>query len=105
MSDDDGIQLSPQLMNEMRDALMKHDPRCSDDVLAMQYLVAAAGMMLSALNNQKMNKHDALQDLSGFMNHVYDYMEKEKAKTKNKTAAAAAAPPAQDAMGVWKPGM
>ena len=96
MSDEDGIQLSPQLMQEMRDALKKHDAGCSDDVLAMQYLVAAAGMMLSAHDNAQMNKHDALHDLSGFMHHVFDYMEKEKVKR--------APPPPQDAMGVWKPG-
>jgi hypothetical protein len=96
MSDEDGLQLSPQLMQDMRDALKKHDARCSDDMLAMQYLVAAAGMMLSSYDNAGMNKHDALHDLSGFMHHVYDYMEKEKVKR--------AAPPPQDAMGVWKPG-
>lgn len=96
MSDEDGLQLSPQLMQDLRDTLKKHDARCSDDVLSMQYLVAAAGMMLSSYNNPQMNKHDALHDLSGFMHHVYDYMEQEKVKR--------AAPPPQDAMGVWKPG-
>lgn len=96
MSDEDGIQLSPQLMQDMRAALNKHDARCSDDMLAMQYLVAAAGMMLSSYDNAGLNKQEALQEMSGFMQHVFDYMEKEKAKR--------AAPPAAGAMGVWKPG-
>ncbi len=91
---DDGIQLSPQLMEELRSALKKQDPRTTDDVMAMQYLVAAAGMMLSEANNPQMNKKDALEDLAGFMNHVFEYMEGQKPQV---------APPAQDAFGVWKP--
>lgn len=90
---DDGIQLSPQLMEELREALKKQDPRTSDDVMAMQYLVAAAGMMLSDVNNPQMNKADALNDLAGFMKHVFEYMEDQKPQM----------PPQQDAFGVWKP--
>ncbi len=91
---DDGIQLSPQLMKDLRDVLNKQDPRTSDDVMAMQYLVAAAGMTLSDINNAQMNKGEALEDLAGFMKHVFDYMESQKPQM---------APPAQDAFGVWKP--
>ena len=90
---DDGIQLSPQLMDELRQALAKQDPRTANDVLAMQYLVAAAGMMLSDYENPQMNKENALQDLSGFMKHVFDYMEQQKDMQ----------PPPQEAFGVWKP--
>lgn len=90
---DDGIQLSPQLMEELRDALKKQDSRTTDDILAMQYLVAAAGMMLSELNDAGMDKQNALNDLSGFMKHVFDYMEAQKPQI----------PPPQDAFGVWKP--
>ncbi len=93
MSDEEGIQLSPQLMQELRDAMLKQDPRTSNDVLAMQYLVAAAGMMLSDLNDPTMNKQNALNDLAGFMKHVFDYMESQKPQM----------PPQQDAFGVWKP--
>ena len=91
---DEGIQLSPQLMTDLREAMVKQDPRTKDDVLAMQYLVAAAGMMLSEYNNPQMNKQNALQDLSGFMKHVFDYMEAQKPQM---------APPPQEAFGVWKP--
>ncbi len=91
---DDGIQLSPELMKELRDAMLKQDSRTSDDVLAMQYLVAAVGMMLSDLNNPQMNKQNALNDLAGFMKHVFDYMESQKQPV---------APPQQEAFGVWKP--
>ncbi len=91
---DDGIQLSPQLMDDLREALQKQDPRTTDDVMAMQYLVAAAGMTLSNIESPQMNKKEALEDLAGFMNHVFDYMEDQKPKI---------APPAQDAFGVWKP--
>ncbi|MCW9012844.1 MAG: hypothetical protein OQL06_03605 [Gammaproteobacteria bacterium] len=91
---DDGIQLSPQLMDDLREAMMKQDPRSKDDVLAMQYLVAAAGMLLSNYANPQMDKQNALGDLSGFMKHVFEYMESQKPQV---------APPAQDAFGVWKP--
>jgi len=90
---DDGIQLSPQLMDDLRAAMVKQDSRTSDDVLAMQYLVAAAGMMLSDLNNPQMDKKNALNDLAGFMAHVFEYMEQQKPQM----------PPQQDAFGVWTP--
>lgn len=90
---DDGIQLSPQLMDELREALIRQDSRTENDVLAMQYLVAAAGMMLSDYENPQMDKQNALNDLSGFMKHVFDYMEQQKAMR----------PPPQEAFGVWKP--
>ncbi|MDH5472313.1 MAG: hypothetical protein OEY61_05600 [Gammaproteobacteria bacterium] len=92
---DDGIQLSPQLMGDLRAALEKQDPRTSDDILAMQYLAAAAGMMLSDFNNPQINKQAALDDICGFMKHVFDYMENEKKRNMP--------PPAQEAFGVWKP--
>jgi len=91
---DDGIQLSPELMAELRAALKKQDPRTDDDVMAMQYLVAAVGMMLSDINNPQLDKKNALNDLGGFMTHVFEYMESQKAPP---------APPVQDAFGVWKP--
>ena len=91
---DDGIQLSPELMADLREALKKQDTRTTDDVLAMQYFVAAAGMMLSDLNNPQMDKKNALNDLAGFMTHVFEYMEAQKPQM---------APPAQDAFGVWTP--
>jgi len=90
---DDGIQLSPQLMQELRNALQQQDPRTADDIMAMQYLVAAVGMMLSDYNNPQVNKPEALDELSGFMKHVFDYMEQQKA----------AQPPKEEAFGVWKP--
>lgn len=90
---DEGIQLSPQLMQDLRSALQQQDPRTADDVMAMQYLVAAVGMMMSDYNNPQMNKTEALQELSGFMQHVFDYMEQQKASR----------PPQQEAFGVWKP--
>jgi hypothetical protein len=92
---DDGIQLSPQLMSDLRAAMHKQDRRTGDDVVAMQYLAAATGMMLSDYNGGQMNKQEVLQDLSGFMAHVFDYMESQKPQQ---------APPQQDVFGVWKPG-
>ena len=91
---DDGIQLSPELMAELRAALKKQDPRSEDDIMAMQYLVAAVGMMLSDINDPQLDKKNALNDLSGFMTHVFEYMMSQKAPVP---------PPAQDAFGVWKP--
>lgn len=93
---DDGIQLSPQLIQDLRLAMEKQDPRTKDDVMAMQYLVAAAGMLLSHHDQPQMNKKEALDDLAGFMKHVFDYMEQQK-------AAMAPPPAAQEAFGVWKP--
>ena len=91
---DDGIQLSPELMVDLRTALKKQDPRTENDIMSMQYLVAAVGMLLSEINDPQLDKKNALNDLSGFMTHVFEYMESQKAPP---------APPAQDAFGVWKP--
>ena len=93
---DDGIQLSPQLMTELREAMERQDPRAKDDVLAMQYLVAAVGMMLSDYNNPEMNKQNALEDLGGFMKHVFDYMEQQKAGQPQQ-------PSSEEAFGTWQP--
>jgi hypothetical protein len=92
---DDGLQLSSELLADLRAVLKKQDQRAEDDIMAMQYLVAAVGMILSSIDNPQLNKKDALKDLSGFMDHVFDYMESQK--------AAFAPPPAQEAFGVWKP--
>lgn len=91
---DDGIQLSPQLMSDLRAAMLKQDPRTDDDVVAMQYLAAATGMLLSDCNNVQMDKKNVLDELAGFMHHVFDYMESQKPQQ---------APPPQEAFGVWKP--
>ena len=93
---DDGIQLSPELMSDLRAALKKQDPRTEDDVMAMQYLVASAGMMLSDVNNPQMDKSQIFDELAGFMKHVFDYMESQKAPIPPPPAA-------QEAFGVWKP--
>lgn len=93
---DDGIQLSPQLMADLRDALKKQDPRTDDDVMAMQYLVASAGMILSSVKKSDMDKSQVLDELSGFMKHVFDHMESQKTPV-------APPPAAQEAFGVWKP--
>ena len=92
---DDGIQLSPELMADLRAALKKQDPRTEDDLMSMQYLVAAVGMLLSEVEDSKMDKKNALEDLAGFMTHVFDYMEAQKPQM--------APPPSQEAFGVWSP--
>ena len=93
---DDGIQLSPELMSDLRAALKKQDPRTEDDVMAMQYLVAATGMTLSDIKNSQMDKSQVFDELAGFMKHVFDYMESQKAPV-------APPPAAQEAFGVWTP--
>lgn len=92
---DDGIQLSPALMSDLRAALKKQDPRTEDDVMAMHYLAASAGMMLSDINNPQMDKSQVFEELAGFMKHVFDYMESQKAPVPPPTT--------QEAFGVWKP--
>ncbi len=89
----DGIQLSPQLMRDLRDAMIKQDPRTHNDVFAMQYLAAAAGLMLSEHDSPRLDKQEVLEDLSGFMRHVFDFMEQQKNRRS----------PPQQAFGVWTP--
>ena len=85
-----GIQLSSELISDLRDTLIKHDPAAENELYFMQYLSAVTGYVL-AHQDQAVDKKSLLGDLTHFMGQVVDQVEQDKK-------------PADDAFGVWKPG-
>jgi hypothetical protein len=89
-----GIQLSGELINVVKDALVKHDAAAEDDLMTMQYLSAIIGYVLAHQTNPALNKRGFLNDLSTFMGQVLDQVESDMKPQQ----------PAQEAFGIWKPG-
>jgi hypothetical protein len=87
------LQLNEDLVNDLHDVLIKHDKLAEDTGVTMQYLAAIMAFMLAHQNMPSDDKHEFLQQLFGFANHVLDDV-----LQKNEPAA-----PADDAFGIWKP--
>ena len=89
-----GIQLSGELINAVKDALVEHDAAAKDDLMTMQYLAAIIGYVLAHQTNPALNKRGFLNDLSTFMGQVLDQVEADMNPQQ----------PSQEAFGIWKPG-
>ncbi len=89
-----GIQLSGELINAVKDALVEHDAAAKDDLMTMQYLSAIIGYVLAHQTNPALNKRGFLNDLSTFMGQVLDQVEADMNPQQ----------PSQEAFGIWKPG-
>lgn len=89
-----GIQLSAQLVADLKDVLVKHDPAAESDLYVMQYLTAVTGFLLAHQDEQMVDKKSLLDDLCTFLGQVTEQVERDMAPQA----------PAQDAFGVWKPG-
>jgi hypothetical protein len=89
-----GIQLSAEMVSELKAVLIKHDPAASDDIMYMQYLTAVTGFVLAHQQNPSEEKQGLLEDLCTFMGQVVAQVERDMAPKK----------PAPDAFGIWKPG-
>jgi hypothetical protein len=89
-----GIQLSGELINAVKDALVKHDAAAEDDLMTMQYLSAIIGYILAHQSNPALNKAGFLNDLSTFMAQVLEQVEADTGPPQ----------PSQEAFGVWRPG-
>lgn len=89
-----GIQLSAELVSELKAVIVKNDPEAENDLLYMQYLTAVAGFLLAHQDGPGMDKKGLLADLSTFMGQVMEQVERDRAPQQ----------PAEDAFGVWKPG-
>jgi len=89
-----GIQLSVQLVSDLKDVLVKHDPAAESDLFVMQYLTAVTGFLVAHQDEQMMDKKALLGDLSTFLGQVAEQVERDMAPQA----------PSEDAFGVWKPG-
>lgn len=86
-----GIQLSSEMISDIKAVVMKNDPAADDDLYFMQYLSAVTGYVLAQQDQPDLDKKGLLGDLSHFMGQVLDQVEQDMK-------------PPEDAFGVWKPG-
>lgn len=86
-----GIQLSDNLIDDIRQVLKQHDNTAADDMVAVQYMAASVGYFMSALPEGQFDKKQVLMQLADFSGQVFDQMEADKK-------------PKEEAFGVWKPG-
>ena len=89
-----GIQLSNELVTEIKSVMEKHDPSTSDDLMFLQYLAAVSGFVLAHQTQPDLDKKDFLGELSAFTAQVVDQVSDDMAPKQ----------PAEDAFGIWKPG-
>ena len=86
-----GIQLSSEMISDIKAVISKHDAAADNDLYFMQYLAAVAGYVLAQTDQPGMDKKALLADLTHFMGQVHDQVEQDMK-------------PAEDAFGLWKPG-
>lgn len=89
-----GIQLSGELIQGVKDVLVKHDAAADNDLMTMQYLSAIIGYVLAHQTNPGLDKRGFLADMNNFMEQVLDQVEADMKPQQ----------PAQQAFGIWKPG-
>jgi hypothetical protein len=89
-----GIQLSVQLVADLKETLIKHDPAAENDLYCMQYLTAVTGFLLAHQTDPAFDKPRLKEDLCTFLGQVTEQVEQDLAPK----------PPADSAFGVWKPG-
>jgi len=86
-----GIQLSSEMISDLKAVITKNDSAADNDLYFMQYLSAVTGYVLAHQDQPGLDKKGMLEDLSHFMGQVLDQVEQDKK-------------PPEDAFGVWKPG-
>lgn len=89
-----GIQLSGELIADVKEVLVKHDASAENDLMTMQYLSAIIGYVLAHQTSPGLDKRGFLGDLAAFAGQVLDQVEADMQPPQT----------AQDAFGIWKPG-
>ena len=86
-----GIQLSSEMISDIKAVISKYDPSADNDLYLMQYLTAVTGYVLAHQDQPGMDRQSLLNDLTHFMGQVLQQVEQDMK-------------PAEDAFGIWKPG-
>ena len=86
-----GIQLSSEMISDIKAAVSKYDSAADNDLYFMQYLTAIIGYVLAHQDQPGLDKPSLLDDLTHFMGQVLQQVEQDMK-------------PAEDAFGIWKPG-
>jgi hypothetical protein len=91
-----GISLSPQLFQEIQQAIVRKEPAAAQDTgLVIQYLGAIAGYMLGSQNMPVAQKEEFLGELNGFIEHVMKDTDQKQQQQQQPAAA--------NAFGIWEP--
>lgn len=90
----DQLELTDQLVESVKAALVQHDPSASDEFITIQYLAALTGYVMAHQDMPAPKREDVMQQLSQFAIHVMKQMEQRSAPP---------APQSGDAFGIWKP--
>lgn len=86
-----GIQLSSEMISDIKSVITKYDPAADNDLYFMQYMTAVTGYVLAQQDQPGIDKNALLGDLTHFMGQVLQQVEQDMK-------------PAEDAFGIWKPG-
>lgn len=86
-----GIQLSSELISDIKNAITRHDPAADNELYFMQYLSAVTGYILAHQDQPGIDKQSLLGDLTHFMGQVVEQVERDMK-------------PPEDAFGIWRPG-
>jgi len=87
-----GIQLSPELVDNLKSVMAKHDPETENDLLFIQYLSAVGGFVLAHQGQPGLDKKAFLDDVRTFTGQVLAQIEEDMQT-----------PQQEEAFGIWKP--
>lgn len=88
-----GIQLSDQLVTDLKSVMEKHDPSTDDDLMFLQYLSAVSGYVLAHQTQPDMDIQGLMSNLATFTAQVHDQVAQDMAPQ----------PSHEEAFGIWKP--
>jgi len=101
------LQLSVQMVEEIQSRLKQADERASDPGVAAQYLAAICGYLLGNINADTDKKKEFLRQLQEFAASVVDDVEAQKQMQQAQPQAGAAADAdagTNEKSGIWQPG-
>lgn len=91
-----GISLSPELFQDIQQAIVKQEPTAAQDTgLMLQYLGAVTGYMLGSQSMASDQKQEFLGELQGFIEHVMKDTDQKQQQQRQTQAAGA--------FGIWEP--
>lgn len=93
-----GIQLSTDLVSDIKAVFVRHDPESENDMLFMQYLSAVTGYVLAHQTHPGLDKRGLLNDLNVFSGQVLSQMEEDLQQQSSNSQ-----PHQEEAFGIWKP--
>lgn len=88
-----GIQLSNELISNLKSVMVDHDSTTENDLVFMQYLSAINGYVLAHQTQPGMDKQGFLGDLHEFTGQVLAQVEADNQPQ----------PQQEEAFGIWKP--